>query len=399
MEPALAPASPVESAPRGLLRIGGATLVRRQLALALASGCKRIACLARGIGPELIELQHVAEKAGASFHVIAGSHGLSGLITSADEVLVMAEGLLPAHAEALRLIDGPPVLLVQPAEIGIPAGFERIDLNHASAGLNLVPGRLADRLMDLPPDVDPGSALLRIALQAGISQRAVPDELVKGGRWQLIRSEPEAHAAEDGWMARHTAQGPATPGCLIARSLVRHFGPAMLHGGNSPLAGIAAAALLAALGLGATWFGWASSGFLLVGLGWVLCRAALLLDGLRRAVLAEHAGPALLPRIAEAAFDLAFIAALVQTATVLPGQMPAERLFAPVMVMGLLRVVAHGPWASVGAWASDRLVTATVLAAFAIGRVLDAGIPLLAVCLLAGLLVPRQIVTDELTPA
>ncbi|MDE2620800.1 MAG: hypothetical protein KGL54_11625, partial [Sphingomonadales bacterium] len=184
--------------------MGGQLVARHQVALALAAGCGRIICIARGFSPDFAALQRDAEQAGATFHVVSGAAGLSGLVTAADEVLAVAEGLLPTPGDALPLLTGGQSVLVQPAVEGVAAGFERIDPEQAWAGLMLVPGRLVDRLMDLAPDVDPVSALLRIVLQAGLARRSVPEAVRTGGHWLLIRSEADAQLAEERWMARHT---------------------------------------------------------------------------------------------------------------------------------------------------------------------------------------------------
>jgi len=226
--------------------------------------------MAREFGPEMAELQRESERAGASFHVLTGARGLSALVSAADEVLVVADGLLPTTGDALRMIAGGQGISVQPAETGIPAGFERIDLNNAAAGLMLIPGRLVDRLMDLPPDADPASALLRIALQAGVAQRSVPGDVRHGGRWLLVRNEGEAQAAEDSWMARHTADGPLTPGPLLARFLARRFGPALLHASSTGLLlPYGAAYLLALIGLALAWAGLVWPALLLLGIACV----------------------------------------------------------------------------------------------------------------------------------
>jgi len=394
------PAESGGTAPRGSLRVGGATLARHQLALVLAAGCQRIACLSREIGADIIELQHAAEKGGATFHVIGGAHGLSGLVTAADEIVVVAEGLLPTAGDALRLIDGPPAVLTQPSEAGIPAGFERIDLNHASAGLMVIPGRLVDRLMDLPGDADPGSALMRIALQAGVAMRPVPDEVRQGNRWLLVRNEAEAHEAEGNWMTRNTAGAARTPGPLLARALVRQFGAALLHGGQSSLVGTGTAAALAGLGLALAWFGWGAPGLLLTGAGWVLHRASALLDRVRREALALPAAPEWRGLVFGLTFDLVIAAILVVAIPVLPGQLPIERGFAPVMLIGLLRLLPRGFPSGWTDWAEDRLFLAILLAALIAGKVIEPGVPALAgLLLLAGLVLPRDGNARRLTGA
>lgn len=384
------PAGPADPAPRAFLRVGGATIARHHLVLALQAGCERVICLARSLGPELLELQHETEKAGASFHVIAGPRGLSGLVNAADEVLAITEGLLPTAGDALRLLSGPGVL-VQPSETGVPAGYERIDLNHAAAGLMLVPGRLVERLMELPPDVDPGSALMRIALQAGVAQRPVPDDVRSGGRWLLVRSEEDAHAAEEGWMTRHTAGGGRTPGPWLVRILVRKLGPALLHAEGSNLAVAGISVVLASMGLAAAWFGLGATGLLLAGAGWLSGRVWTRLDGLRREALAQHGGPAWRAGALDLAFDAALIVMLTLLLPALAEQPLLERAFAPIMLVGLLRLLGRGFPEGWSAWANDRLVLVLVLAALVLGGVVWPGVPALAALfLLAALVLPRE---------
>lgn len=394
------PAGPGDPAPRAFLRVGGASLARHQLSLALKAGCDRIVCLARGLAPDLLELQHEAERAGASFHVIGGARGLSGLVTAADDVLVIAEGLLPTAGDAMRLLEGAPAVLVQPSETGIPAGFERIDLNHASAGLLLVPGRLVDRLMDLPPDVDPGSSLMRIALQAGIPQRPVPDNIRSAGRWLLVRSEAEAHAAEEGWMERHTSDGERTPGPWLVRRLVRKFGPALLHSDGSDLIVAGIAIVLTAMGLASSWFGFGVAGLLLAAIGWVVGCCWAVLDRLRRDVMGQRGGPAWRTTALALAFDAALVAMLTILLPVFPGQHLLERVFAPLMLVGLIRLLSRG---LVGGWAAlaeDRFVLVLMLTALVAGRVIWPGVPALAALLLvAGLVLPREQGAHRLTRA
>ena len=385
------PARAGDSTPRAFLRVGGANLARHQLSLALAAECERVVCVARDFSPDLIALQHEAERGGARFQVVSGPRGLAGLVTAADEVLVIADGLLPTTGDALRLLDGPPAVLVQPAESGIPAGYERIDLNHAAAGLMLLPGRLIDRLSELPGDVDPASALLRIALQAGVTQRSVPDEVRLGGRWLLVRTEDEAHHAEESWMARHTAGGGATPGPLLARLLVRQFGPALLHGGSGANGLAITAMVLAFIGFAGAWFGFVVLGLGFAGIGWILGRAAALLARIQRESLSQRSNYPFRQLVFDGLFDTLLVAVLVLALPVLPGELLVQRGFAPVVLIGLLRLLPRGVAAGWTAWAEDRLVLVLILATLVLGRVLELGLPaLVALLLLAGLVLPRD---------
>ena len=132
--------------PRARLRIGGATLARHQLGMALALGCERVICVAPVLDAHLVSLQHVAEARAARFHVVTGARGLISLVSAADEVIALADGLLAWPDMAIPLLDAGVGVLVQPIEAGLAAGFERIDLNHASAGAMRVPGLLVERV-------------------------------------------------------------------------------------------------------------------------------------------------------------------------------------------------------------------------------------------------------------
>lgn len=372
-----------------MLRVGGGFVARHQLALALAAGCRRIILVAKAFAPEFAQLQRDAELAGAAFHIVASAPGLSPLVSAADEVLVIAEGLLPTPGDALPLLSGSQAVLVQPAEAGLAAGFERIDLNHAFAGLMLIPGRLVDRLMEMPADIDPSGVLLRLALQAGVQQRVVPDSVLSGGHWLLIRNEAEAQAAEERWMARHTSGGPGTPGEWLARFAVRRFGAALLHeNGSIPVGrGLGVAGVLLALSLG--WFGWLTVALVLTGAGWVLLRAVELLGQLQCDALGQ---PVRWPWVGAAfalGLDLVLIALLTLAEPELPGQTLPERAFPAVMLIGLLRLLPRSAAPPGGAWYADRMTVSLILAAVVAGRVAAIGIPALCVLLVVlGLVLP-----------
>ncbi|HVR89599.1 MAG TPA: hypothetical protein VHG29_00710 [Novosphingobium sp.] len=387
------PAAADSTNPRAFLHVGGLTLARQQLGLVLALGCERIACIARGLTPDMLALQHAAEKTGAQFHVITGPHALSGLVTATDEVIALAEGLLVEPGEAMRLLDLGAAVLVQPIEPGLAAGFERIDLNHASAGALRVPGRLVERLTELPADCDAISALQRIALQAGVPQR--PIGISPGGgptRWLLVRNEGEAHGIEAGWIAeRMGAPTAMTPGRWLARLAARRFGPTLLHSGSGgrPLAWAAAA--MGLLGLGSAWFGQTYVGLACCGIGWILRQTAEQLGLVEQQALLLPP-----PRLPDSAIygwmlDLVLVILLGWAARAPELAFPAEQFFAPAMLVALLRLVPRATGGRWTAWLEDRAVVVMAIAlAFASGFAAQA-IPLAAVTLaLAGILVSRR---------
>jgi hypothetical protein len=106
----------------GALRVGGMSLVRHQLGLALALGCERVICVTASSDPEMPILRDATEDAGASFHAVPGVRGMLGLVSVADEVVAFAEGLLVWPELILPLIEAGPCVLAQPVERGWPRG-------------------------------------------------------------------------------------------------------------------------------------------------------------------------------------------------------------------------------------------------------------------------------------
>lgn len=125
---------------RGYLPIGGRSLLRHQIGLALSLGAKRIVVMAEGISGELVALQHVVEAGGARFHVVATARALVPLLAPEDDVIVVGDGLIAMPDVFRDLIEAGPCVLTLPAENALPLGFERIDINHAFAGAMRLPG-------------------------------------------------------------------------------------------------------------------------------------------------------------------------------------------------------------------------------------------------------------------
>lgn len=384
------PAHAGSASPRAFLRLGGATLAHHQLVIALAAGCERIICVGRALDSDMVALQHEAERAGARFHMISGPRALSGLITANDELLVFSDGLVPSSAEALDLIGQTPSVLVLPAESAVPLGFERIDLNLAGAGLMLLPGRLVERLNELSADSEPASALLRIALQAGITQRSVPQSIAAGGRWLLVRDEDQAHAAEMDWMERHTTGLGKSPGLAIASFGVRSFGPALLHAGSNGRVLALSAVLLTAIAAGFGWFEFYATALGLCTPAWLLHRAANIIEKIQCEALGKRpgflAGEAPFNWLLDAVIGVLLLAAI----PFVPGETWWDRAFTPFMLFGLLQLVPRiigGRWAD---WLTDRMLLALLLCGLSLGQVLQFGVPGLAcLLLLAAVFVPR----------
>ena len=262
------PAGPGTALPRAFLHVGGLSIARQQAGLALNLGCARIIALTPTVGPEILELQQQVEGRGAQFHAITSGRALSGLVTIADELIVLEDGLIADPDEAPRLLEAGQGIMVQPAGSEASAGFERLDVDFASGGAMRLPGRLVDRLTELPEDSDPVAALTRLALQAGLPRRQLSAERGPGLGWAIIHDDAEAHALESAWLQRRMPEfADVSPSSWLSRQLAARLGPALLHMPRGNLTLLAATIVLTLLGLGSGWLGWPALGLCLCLIG------------------------------------------------------------------------------------------------------------------------------------
>lgn len=369
---------------RAFLRVAGASVAQHQLGLALALDCQRVVCLARATSPELIALQHDAEDAGLQFTIATGTAQLSGLVTASDEIIVVSEGLFADTAQAAELLEGrAPVVLAQPVEGALAAGFERIDINRADAGLMRLPGSIVERLHELPVDVNVVSALTRIALQSGVALREVPASARAGSGWRMVRSEAEAYALEDEWMrARFADDRVTSPGRSVARFGVLSFGSSLLHAGNASNVVSAAALAVLVIAIGVGWFGFVAAGFVLVAASWLLVEASRLLRSAERHALGQS-----LPAIPRAdalgwLVDCVFAVLILLDTPRFAGEPVIAWLCTPAILMLLLVLLPKRASGRLSGWGCDRALLGLILA-FASGF----GLVLPAVRLLSVLLV------------
>jgi hypothetical protein len=369
--------------PLGALSLAGRSLAERQLDLALALGCERIVCVSGGIDRQLLALQHRVEAAGAQFNIVNGPRQLLGLIGASDELVVIADGLLLAPDEAQTALAGGAGVLVLGVEAGVVAGFERIDLNYAWAGVLAMPGRLVERLAELPPDCDAIAGLLRIALQGRVPRRVLPEAVLADERWALIRTRQQVAELGSGWFRRHAAAPDwRAPGRALARLAVRHFGGRLLERSFRPewLSGLGLVSVAA--GVATAWVGVSMAALALLVAGWLLGEGGTALAALAQAGLGGRARPQRLRTAAGWLLDCGLVAILALS---LAGTWP-ERLFAPLMLTGLARVAARAIPARWACLAEDRAVLALALIAAAGFGVLLPAIEVLALALLALLL-------------
>jgi hypothetical protein len=359
--------------------VAGKSLARRQLDFALAAGCERVIVLGNGAAPEAIALRHAAEARGARFQSIGDAHGLLGAVPAADELLVLAPGLLPEEPSALESLERGSAVLVLPAGPGVAAGFERIDLERAWGGALVLPGRLVERLSDLPGDSDATAALLRIALQARVAEKRLPEASLAAGSWAILSQGEESAPRQTAWLKRNLPSSDRFGASrLLARFALGRLAipllalPRALTGLWGGMAVALGGAVLAAA------FGWPATGFVLVALGALLAEFALGLVHLRDAPFGmpgrDRLG-VLVPCLVDAA--LTGCAALT-----IPGNW-WHALFPPLMLLGALHASRPGEWPSLAALLGDRALLALVFALAAALGLAEPAIMLAALAVVA----------------
>lgn len=359
-------------------RIGGRSIAQRQVDFALALGCERIICLGNGALPEAIALRHDAEDGGAKFQVTRDAHGLLGATGTADAVIVFAEGLLPESDAAYEALDHGSCILVLSAGSGVDSGFERLDLAHAWAGAMRLPGRLVERLSELPGDADPIPGLLRIARQAGLAEKPLEERVLATGQWRMVLSDQDSAEFEPGWLSHHL---PPAPRFAASRQAMRWVGGRLVGrlAQFRPVYALGSAGLLVAGAVATAWYGYAAAGFgllaiaTLVGeLGGVLGR--LKLAGFRRT---------------RKGLDWINITRLTADAGLVAVSYLAlegtwfERLFPGLMLVGLLLARPLDLLRNYGALMADRALIGMVLAISAALEATEPAIMLLALAVLA----------------
>ncbi len=382
---------------RGYLPIGGRSILRHQIGLALSLGCKRVIVMAEGISGELVALQHVVEQSAAQFHVIATARSLVPLLQPEDDVFVLGDGLLAMPDAVRELLETGPVVLTLPVETALALGYERIDINSASAAAMRFPGRVVLGLADLPPEWNVQSAMLRLATQARVMQRSVPTNLLDDGRWSIVRSEDEAQLAERRWLRLHTGvvdAGAESPGELLSVAIVRRAGPALLHAGTRPAVLALAAGVIGLLGGGLGWFGYFAPGFGLLGVAWLLERVAALLGRIERDSLLASGVARRSVEAFHALIDVGFIV-LATWRSDLPSGGPVPwgaAAFAPLVLVLVTRLLPvalpRRRWAH---WLEDRLLIGAGLAIASLALPFDLTIGAAALGLIGACLATLQL--------
>ena len=338
--------------------LAGKSIARRQLDFALAAGCERVIVLGDGALPEALALRHAAEARGARFQSIGDAHGLLGAVPAGDDLLVLAPGLVAEDPSALEALERGSAVLVLPAGPGIAAGFERIDLERAWAGALVLPGRLVERLADLPPDSEATAALLRIALQARVAERRLAENALDEGSWSLANGEGDLALGQRAWLKRNLPDlAGYGAGRALAKLALRELAIPLLAVPRALPALWGGIGLSLAAAVGAAAYGWSGLGFLLAALGALLAEFAAGLVHLRDAPFGAT-GHRRLTAMVPGAVDAALTAV---AALALDGDW-ANRLFPPLVLLAALHASRPGRWPGIAALLGDRTLLALLLA-------------------------------------
>ena len=311
----------------------------RQLEFALALGCERVLCLGPSAHNECTTLAKSAKERGAKLRIMSEARQIVGHVHADDELLVLADGLLPEALEPFDCLDEGTGVLTLNADKGVSAGFERIDGSKAWAGAMMLPGHLAERLLELPTDVDPQPALLRIGLQAQIREKALSDELLSEGRWLMLQRQADVETLEPLWLSRMVpASKIFSPVRYSASLLLRHFGAQLSEHRDAIFYLLGGICAIFGLALIASWFGFSTAAFaMLIPVPFMTAlREGLVIirqDGIGRSSTKEDA----LGTPVALALDAVLIAIMVQC---LEGDL-ATRLFTPIMLIGLIFLSNH----------------------------------------------------------
>jgi hypothetical protein len=356
------------------LSLAGKSIARRQLDFALAAGCERVIALGDGASPEAVALRLAAEGHGARFQCIVDAHGLLGAVPAGDELLVLAPGLLAEEAGALESLERGSAVLVLPAGPGVAAGFERIDLERAWAGALVLPGRLVERLAELPSDSDAIAALLRIALQARVAEKRMDERVLDQASWALVDADSDPTALQRAWLKRHLEllAGRGVTRWLVGLAL-RELSIPLLAARRALLALWSGAALTLLAAVGAASYGRGVLAFAFLGLGTLFAEFANGLAHLRDTPFGRGRGS----RIAPLVPPLVDAAMLASAALVIDGSW-LHRLFPPLVLLAALRAARPAQWPGMAVLLGDRVVLALLLAVAAAFGLAEPAVMLLA---------------------
>lgn len=368
--------SAVKRTPAGELRaeldLAGRSVLAWQVEWVRSLGCERIICLCEAPRGPMLAIQRAVESEGGEFHAIRTMLQLVSLVRAEDELVLLADGVLPGRTSANDLIREAGAIERQIATIpaghalaeAFPEDFERIDRDRHWAGFAALRASQVHKLADLPPDGDPVSLILRLALQAQTECRDYA-QVVDADRWLLAADDAVLEQRENDLIqAGAPPEAWTAPLNALAGVVVRRLGTARLASGPEVTAGLGLLAMIAGsvgagFGWGATGLGFAALGAfsVSVGTGWARLRQRLW--GNARPARIEQLAPLAVDGIALTCLTLAYA-----------GAQPSWPAFSlALLAIGLARLFnpMGSPDASTGFWRDRSLQLAGFACAAAFG--------------------------------
>ncbi|MCL9982029.1 MAG: hypothetical protein NBV60_02610 [Erythrobacter sp.] len=377
---------------RAGLPLAGRSVLARQVDLLRMLGCERILCLCESADAEVLRAQQAVEAAGGTFQALRGFLHLPALVRAEDELVILADGLLPDPALVQQMFadtpaSSPRFVASLPSDSPLvaqhPEDFERIDAARHWAGLLVMRGASVQHLADFPPDADAISLLLRLALQAGTPCREVSGGSPAAEAWLLASDETALAAQGQALIFRAAgAMDWRKPSAALAGLAARALAPRGLA--NGPLLAMLGAAVFGLGGMAAASWGWAASGLAFAAIGALAAAFVGALGAIKRELLGEGLPLAQFARLRLAVDTSA-------AATLLLALSPAGSI-APLAALGpvALGLARLTPPASPLAMLTDRGLLLALLALAAAFALLSHATALVSLVLLGGLLLPQD---------
>lgn len=231
-----------------------------QIDLAKRAGAEHVLCLVETIPAHIDEYARYAQTLNLKWTIIRSHIDISAKILRDDTLLMIADGLLvaPAQAALIQAERAPYIVTFAPGdhEAHVSKNFERIDFNHLWAGLALIRGSDVFEMRTFPEDWDAQSAVLRICVQKDYRRIIWPIRCLEQGYVYLF-GHGQSKASESALSLDYGAHNIAV-GKRLARSAIG--GHIIQKIWSIPKAGIiarASALMLSAGALALAPIGWA----------------------------------------------------------------------------------------------------------------------------------------------
>lgn len=343
-------------------------LLSWQIDMARDLGCERFICLTDAKLEAFEELRDQIQQFGGEFHTISGPLPLVSLLSADQELMVIADGLIADRAQVAALLAGQRGVLALPDTVGIEAGFERIDADHAWGGIFVARGQIGEQLAQMPEDSDTVSLLLRLALQSGVKLVPLDASHLEAGDWLLLREGSELAEREQS-LLESSAERVSwwEPTKVISRRIARFLAPDELDRGPVIFGALSTVSLVAAAV--ATYLNAVPWALLLIALSIFAseCRSGML----RLKTLLRGAVPRSSRKWLGLLVDLLLVGALSWPFMV---DEAVTELFLPVLAIGMLRL-GETVWKKpLSRLLTDRAIFALAMAGMSTFDLVDLGL-------------------------